>query len=364
MKILISYLTKTNSKAIDSITYSFYEELKKDFDIKPVYRNRYLGISKNRYYRNIQAMFYSTIQYVNWIFNVIWFKPTVVHYPITSFSNFKKSMFFLLSAKFFGAKKTIGHLHGGAFKLYFENLGRLERKISIRYLNKLDRFIVLSSSWAEFTRNNKLNNNIEMVHNPIDKNFHDYFENSYSKQFENDIKLKLLYVGRLEKQKGFVDLVHSIHDLESIKLEILGDYVSSNEKKEIENILNEVKVVSEINYNGYLTGFDKILKFEETNVLVLPSYFENFPLVVLEAACASCAIIASKVGAIPDYFTDMQNIIFVEAGDVQSLKDSIKLLIGKPELVRTLGKNARTLYETVLNRDIAINKLKQIYKNI
>lgn len=364
MKILISYLTKTNSGAVDSITKAFYDGLKSYFTIKPVYRNRVFGVSKNRYIRSIQAVIYTFIQYINWVYNIIWFKPTIVHYPVTSFSNFRKSMFFLLSAKFLGVEKTIGHLHGGAFKDFFESLNSFKQKKAIKKLNKLDRFIVLSPSWAKFAKEKKINKNIEIVHNPIAKNFHDFFSNGFSKQFGVNNKLNLLYVGRLEQQKGFIDLFHSVHDLDFVNLEILGDFVNTEERNQIEKVFNQYNITSKINFNGYLRGDDKILKFNKADILVLPSYFENFPLVVLEAACANCAIIASKIGAIPDYFTDMENIIFIEPGDIQSLKDSIKLLKNKPDLAKTLGDNARLLYETVLNRDIAINKLKTIYNTV
>lgn len=365
MKILISYLTKRNNGAVDSVTYAFFQELKKEFNIKAVYRNRYFGVSKNKYIKLIQSIFYTVFQYLNWLYNIIVFRPDIVHYPVTSFSNFKKSMFFLLSAKKLGVNKVIGHLHGGAFKVFFEKLNTSQKEQAIKKINRLDYFIVLSSSWANFAKTKGFNVEIRIVHNPINKEFHEYFNNkNYIKSFNNNNELNLLYVGRLEQQKGFVDLIHALSSLDSVKLEIMGDYVSTEEKNEIEETIENLDINSKLHFNGYLTGNEKTLKFSQSNVLILPSYFENFPLVVLEAACASCAIIASRIGAIPDYFTDMKDIIFVEPGNIPTIKQSIEKLVNSPELVKSLGQNARILYENTLNRDIAISNLREVYSSI
>jgi glycosyltransferase involved in cell wall biosynthesis len=87
---------------------------------------------------------------------------------------------------------------------------------------------------------------------------------------------------------------------------------------------------------------------------LLPSYFENFPLVVLEAAAAGLTIIATPVGATPEFFSDGKSIMFVRPKDSAQLADAMaRVASNEPEAIN-LAQDARRIFvETLSRRRIA-----------
>jgi glycosyltransferase involved in cell wall biosynthesis len=96
-------------------------------------------------------------------------------------------------------------------------------------------------------------------------------------------------------------------------------------------------------------------------VLVLPSYHEGLPLVLLEAASLGIPAITTAVGAIAEVFTDEENVVFVPPGDVAALAAAIQRLQGDPLLRARLSQNARQLYERALTIEKFTGRLEHIY---
>ncbi|MBN2092424.1 glycosyltransferase family 4 protein [candidate division KSB1 bacterium] len=69
------------------------------------------------------------------------------------------------------------------------------------------------------------------------------------------------------------------------------------------------------------------------------------PLKVLEYMAAGKAVIASHVGGMENYITDHQTGLMVPPGDVEALANKISYLIERPDLIKTLGENARTFVQ-------------------
>jgi glycosyltransferase involved in cell wall biosynthesis len=83
----------------------------------------------------------------------------------------------------------------------------------------------------------------------------------------------------------------------------------------------------------------------EADVLVLPSYDEGLPLVILEALAHGVAVVCTPVGEIPAVLSDGVNARFVEPGDVPGIAAALQKLLSEPKLLEDLGRNGHTLYE-------------------
>ena len=82
-----------------------------------------------------------------------------------------------------------------------------------------------------------------------------------------------------------------------------------------------------------------------SDLLVLPSYDEGLPLVILEALAHGVAVACTPVGEIPSVLTHGVNAYFVPPGDVEGLAAGLQEVLRDPELLEALGRNGRTLYE-------------------
>jgi len=104
----------------------------------------------------------------------------------------------------------------------------------------------------------------------------------------NDGKKNVLFVGRLEKAKGILDLIYAIKQVDgsSIRLIVIGDGPLRN------------KIVSYlfVKYVGKIPNTELYKYYNTADLFVLPSYYENYPMTVVEAKACGCKILASDVG--------------------------------------------------------------------
>jgi glycosyltransferase involved in cell wall biosynthesis len=88
-----------------------------------------------------------------------------------------------------------------------------------------------------------------------------------------------------------------------------------------------------------VTDEDLLSIYRDTDVLVLPSMAEGFPLSILEAWASKCSVIASEVGGIPYFVKNGQDSILVPPNDSDILSEKILDLVTDKELRKRLAMN-------------------------
>jgi glycosyltransferase involved in cell wall biosynthesis len=88
--------------------------------------------------------------------------------------------------------------------------------------------------------------------------------------------------------------------------------------------------------------------YQRASIFCLPTHLEPFGVVLIEAMTARLPIVATRVGAIPDFVEDGMNGWLVEPGDIQGIADALIKLIENPDMSRRFGENghkiAREMY--------------------
>jgi glycosyltransferase involved in cell wall biosynthesis len=135
----------------------------------------------------------------------------------------------------------------------------------------------------------------------------------------------LLFVGRFDiDQKGIDILLKAIKisrkEFNNIKLYIIGDH--SENKIKIIKMIKELNLENEVLMLGNISKEELIKYYHNCRALVLPSRFESFGLVILEAFACSKPVIASRVGGIPEIVNEKNGILF-KAEDVNELAKAI-----------------------------------------
>lgn len=95
---------------------------------------------------------------------------------------------------------------------------------------------------------------------------------------------------------------------------------------------------------------DNILS--QIDIGIVPSFFENYPLVVREFLNAEIPVIASGVGGIPEIITHNKNGLLFDPLNDNSLQDSIQQIIDYPCLIKNLGKNITKIKN--INQDASV----------
>ncbi len=123
------------------------------------------------------------------------------------------------------------------------------------------------------------------------------------------------------------------------------DLNRKNDIVKITNLISQNQLSSKVNIvlSEKLNLQDKVNYFTQNEVFLFPSHNENFPLVIIEAACAGMPIITTPVGAIPEFFTHMENIYFVEPGNIEEIKSAIQYMIQNPKERIRMGMAAKRI---------------------
>lgn len=155
-----------------------------------------------------------------------------------------------------------------------------------------------------------------------------------------------LFNGRQTRTKGFFDLLDAVGAIISergpsaIRLLLLGDH-SPEEAMERSQRLAALGAVVED--RGFVADRATVLRtFREADVLVLPSYREGLPLVLLEAMAVGCVPIVSDVGGITEVVENGRTGLVITPGDVQALRRAIEWAMDHPAELKLMGSHARS----------------------
>lgn len=134
----------------------------------------------------------------------------------------------------------------------------------------------------------------------------------------------LLYVGRLAKGKGLEFLIETLHELpvKSFGLSIIGD---GNIKNDLISLAKKLNLIERVVFKGYIPFGEELLKeYSSNDVLILPSFSEGLPQVVLEAMARGVIVVATRVGGLSKLIKDGENGFLFEPGDKEGLLKIIR----------------------------------------
>ncbi|RFZ85783.1 glycosyltransferase [Mucilaginibacter terrenus] len=165
-----------------------------------------------------------------------------------------------------------------------------------------------------------------------------------AKQYENvsaSRPLKLLFVGGLSQRKGVADLFAAAEHFGSkIELTVVGSKVVDT-CTPLNEALKKHKWIPSLPHAEILTlmrGHD---------VLIFPSLFEGFGLVITEAMAQGTPVITTDRTAGPDIISNHENGWLIQAASTDALKESIEAILLNPGMIKNVGMAAR---ETAKNR--------------
>ena len=125
-----------------------------------------------------------------------------------------------------------------------------------------------------------------------------------------------------------------------------------------------LKIEHRVSFVGWVNQEKAADLFATASVLVLPSYDEGLPLVILEALGRGVPVICTPVGEIPDFFEHKKTAYFVETGNVSSIADALVTLQDDRQLLNLLGKNALLYYQERFSFEAFLVSIYQIYDEV
>jgi glycosyltransferase involved in cell wall biosynthesis len=211
--------------------------------------------------------------------------------------------------------------------LFFDVKNRFEERI---FLNSEE--IIALNSHIENYLNMKGFINTSVIPNAIDP---DKYSDNGNENF-------ILYAGRLNQVKGIKYLIDAFSQLESDHtLLLIG---SGPEEQKLKSMLNS-ELAERIIFISHVNKTKLIDYMSKCAFLVLPSLFETFGVVLIEAMASGKPVIASDIPGPNDIIENGYNGFLFEKGNVDQLKNFLKILIENDSLRKRMGINARKTVE-------------------
>ena len=166
----------------------------------------------------------------------------------------------------------------------------------------------------------------------------------------------VLFVGRIQPIKGIDTLIRAIALVlerkpalrDQISLSIVGgadDTTPDSEMARLKALRAELGIEDLVLFLGSRDQDTLVDYYTAASVVVVPSFYESFGMVALEAMACGTPVIASDVGGLSLNIADGFNGYLVASGDVEELAYKITLLLTQDELRRQLGRQARAWSE-------------------
>lgn len=282
------------------------------------------------------------------------------HYDVVHIHSSREFLFLkdVLLAKLINKRfhiPVVMTIHVGAMETVFNRIGWFKQK-AISIMNKyIRKSIFLSKTIQDEFFASGLSSDCGTVL----YNFHNLAPAECLPKSDST-PLQLLFVGRIEKDKGIVELLTALSELSELDfhLNICGKLADKSIEDEV-NML-KAKLGDKVSFLGYVVGVDKTKLFHKSDMLILPSYHEGLPIVIMEALAAGCAIMSTRVGAIPEVLAD-ENCYWIEIASANSIKEALWSL-RKEDIVKQQNAN----FELGKEYSFAghIKKLTSIYKSV
>lgn len=176
-------------------------------------------------------------------------------------------------------------------------------------------------------------------------------------QKKRNHRLTILFVGRLEEEKGVLDVIKAANVLRkdySLSFRMVGD---GSLRKKIPHWID-------LKHVAY-TEMPSV--YQDADIFVAPSqpmptWQEQYGMMLLEAQASGLPIVTTRTGAIPENIGDAA--LLVDSGDVTGLVTAIKKFILNPELREKYGARARKRAIEIHDRAIGAKKLSALYTRV
>ena len=222
------------------------------------------------------------------------------------------------------------HMHEGK---YFSCAYRKKLKISCLFANR----IIVGSQYVNSVLKCVTRRSGVVVHNGVD-----FPIEIQVRRRRSDIPLKIGVLGSIDSNKGQLIALEALHLLVGrglrAKLEIAGKIGDMEYFTKLVNFVKLKSLEQFVDFVGVVPAVDIFLN--SLDLLVVPSFDEAFPSVVLEAFATGTLVVASDVGGIPEMIENKVNGFLFEAGDAVELTDILEEIINNGNALHDIPRSA------------------------
>lgn len=160
---------------------------------------------------------------------------------------------------------------------------------------------------------------------------------------------RVLFVGTIHPRKGLTFLVRTAAQLRDrvpdFRIVVVGSVHSPEYATVVHREIERQGVADLIDWKGHVSDEELDAEYEKAALVVLPSQEETAPFAVQQAMGAGKAVVATRVGGVPEIVDDGVTGLLVPYGDEPALAAALERVLGDPELAKGFGAAGRRVAE-------------------
>lgn len=140
---------------------------------------------------------------------------------------------------------------------------------------------------------------------------------------------RLLFTGKIAEKKGVLSLLRAVNKLNyqenEIELTLVGGAGNEEEYKEITELAKRCKY--KVEFTGRLAPVEVAKRYRNSDVFVLPSFFDAIPLVVIEALACGMKVVLTTLPGVPEFFKNnspLANIRYVKLPTIVNMDEAVE----------------------------------------
>jgi len=237
----------------------------------------------------------------------------------------------------------------------FYKIANILSKINCKFSDKI---ILYSDKLIEEWEFGDYKNKIMIVHH----HFLDF--NKFRIESKLDERSDLIgYIGRLSEEKGVMNFVESIPEIikanPNFKVLIGGEGVL---KDKIRDYIEKKDLTNNVTLLGWISDEDMPHYLNKLKLLVLPSYTEGLPYIILEAMACGTPVLTTNVGAIPDIVKDENTGFLMEDNSSMSISKNVFRAL-KNHSFQKISDNGYSLVVNKFSYNSTLDIWSKIFRN-
>jgi len=174
------------------------------------------------------------------------------------------------------------------------------------------------------------------------------------------------YIGRFEEVKNVRSFVRSAPHLlkndENLNIFLGGD---GSQKEEVLDFIEKNELGRNIHYEGWIEHDNLPQYLNDIKLLVVPSYSEGLPNIMLEAMACGTPVLISSVGAVPDIVEDGENGFILEDNSPEGIAKRVNEIMGcDEEKMKEIIENAHEMVRKEFNFESVVKNYRRILTEI
>ncbi|GIU00528.1 polysaccharide biosynthesis protein [Sulfurovum sp. TSL6] len=294
------------------------------------------------------------------LYIIIRYRPKLIHVnPSLALKSILRDSLFVFLGKLFRLKTVVFFRGWNKDNQSFFSDSKI--KFFTNVLLSADQFLVLNKTVEQFLISKKVSPKKILSASTVIPTQYADLKISNTRVPPSD-KLKILFLGRVEKAKGLNELIQALKKFHTkVTLTIVGDGSIWNDLNQI--IANDIILKEMITLEKSKVGDDKLNCYLTHDVFILPSYSEGMPNSILEAMSLGLVVIGTSVGAIPDLLSKYGGIV-IEPKSVAQIEQGVEYLIDNHARLYKLAQESIPLVKNTYSPLVTAQFLIDVYNNL